>query len=115
LKAETLLSLGVIEHWDDDEDEIAAAQEAGIKANLVSGDVELRETMLSMWAYCLHEGGVEVAPKMKKYLDKHPYMEPDGLQEKWSEKYKRSIDCNNPKGFSQKAHCAGRKKRKKTN
>ena len=111
LKAETLLSLGVIEHWDDDEEEIAAAQEAGIKANPVPGDVELREAMLSMWAYCLHEGGVEVAPKMKKYLDNHPYMEPDGLQEKWSEKYKKSIDCNNPKGFSQKAHCAGRKKR----
>jgi len=30
----------------------------------------------------------------------------------WSDKYKRSIDCSNPKGFSQKAHCAGRKKRK---
>ena len=29
----------------------------------------------------------------------------------WSKKYKRSIDCNNPKGFSQKAHCAGRKKK----
>ena len=29
----------------------------------------------------------------------------------WSKKYKKSIDCNNPKGFSQKAHCAGRKKR----
>jgi len=29
----------------------------------------------------------------------------------WSEKYKRSIDCNNPKGFSQKAHCQGKKKR----
>ena len=29
----------------------------------------------------------------------------------WSQKYKKSIDCNNPKGFSQKAHCAGRKKR----
>jgi len=28
----------------------------------------------------------------------------------WSEKYKKSIDCNNPKGFSQKAHCAGKKK-----
>lgn len=28
----------------------------------------------------------------------------------WSEKYKRSIDCNNPKGFSQRAHCQGRKK-----
>ena len=31
--------------------------------------------------------------------------------EGWSQKYKKSIDCNNPKGFSQKAHCAGRKKR----
>ena len=31
--------------------------------------------------------------------------------EGWSDKYKKSIDCNNPKGFSQKAHCAGRKKR----
>ena len=32
------------------------------------------------------------------------------LKEDWSDKYKRSIDCNNPKGFSQKAHCQGRKK-----
>lgn len=32
------------------------------------------------------------------------------ISEKWSQKYKRSINCNNPKGFSQKAHCAGRKK-----
>ena len=29
----------------------------------------------------------------------------------WSKKYKRSIDCNNPKGFSQKAHCAGKVKK----
>jgi len=34
----------------------------------------------------------------------------DQLDEKWSEKYKRSIDCGNPKGFSQRAHCAGKKK-----
>jgi hypothetical protein len=32
------------------------------------------------------------------------------LNEKWSQKYKSSINCSNPKGFSQKAHCAGRKK-----
>jgi len=32
------------------------------------------------------------------------------IDEAWSEKYKRSIDCNNPKGFSQRAHCQGRKK-----
>ena len=32
------------------------------------------------------------------------------ITEGWSAKYKRSINCSNPKGFSQKAHCAGRKK-----
>lgn len=36
------------------------------------------------------------------------------LTEKWSDKYKRSINCNNPKGFSQKAHCAGRRKKSET-
>jgi hypothetical protein len=36
------------------------------------------------------------------------------LSEKWSEKYKRSIDCNNPKGFSQRAHCQGKKKKMET-
>lgn len=29
----------------------------------------------------------------------------------WSQKYKDSIDCNNPKGFSQRAHCQGLKKK----
>lgn len=33
------------------------------------------------------------------------------VNEKWSEKYKKSIDCNNPKGFSQRAHCQGKKKK----
>ena len=32
----------------------------------------------------------------------------ESVNEDWSEKYKNSIDCNNPKGFSQKAHCAGK-------
>jgi len=34
----------------------------------------------------------------------------DELDEKWSAKYKSSINCSHPKGFSQKAHCAGKKK-----
>jgi hypothetical protein len=34
----------------------------------------------------------------------------DYIDEKWSQKYKSSINCANPKGFSQRAHCAGRKK-----
>tara|TARA_B000000557_G_scaffold260430_1_gene257816 strand:+ start:1152 stop:2012 length:861 start_codon:yes stop_codon:yes gene_type:complete len=33
------------------------------------------------------------------------------MNEGWSDKYKKSIDCNNPKGFSQRAHCQGRKKK----
>ena len=33
------------------------------------------------------------------------------LEEKWSQKYKNSIDCKNPKGFSQKAYCQGKKKK----
>ena len=32
------------------------------------------------------------------------------IKEKWTQKYKSSINCSNPKGFSQKAHCAGKKK-----
>jgi len=32
------------------------------------------------------------------------------MNEGWSDKYKKSIDCNNPKGFSQRAHCQGKKK-----
>jgi hypothetical protein len=32
------------------------------------------------------------------------------LDEKKSKKYKSSINCSHPKGFSQKAHCAGKKK-----
>ena len=31
----------------------------------------------------------------------------------WSKDYKKSIDCKNPNGFSQKAHCAARKKRQR--
>ncbi len=32
------------------------------------------------------------------------------VTEKWTSKYKKSINCSNPKGFSQRAHCQGRKK-----
>ena len=41
----------------------------------------------------------------KEYMETHAKTM-NGLSEGWSMKYKRSIDCNNPKGFSQKAHCA---------
>lgn len=45
---------------------------------------------------------------LKKYVDQN---ESGGdISEEWSEKYKKGIDCSNPKGFSQKAHCQERKK-----
>ena len=37
----------------------------------------------------------------------------DVVVEKWSMKYKKTINCSNPKGLSQKAHCAARRKRQK--
>ncbi len=43
----------------------------------------------------------------KNKLSKEP------IDEKWSQKYKKLINCNNPKGFSQRAHCQGRKKHNK--
>lgn len=32
------------------------------------------------------------------------------VAEKWSARYKRSINCQQPRGFSQRAHCQGRRK-----
>lgn len=34
----------------------------------------------------------------------------DYIEEKWSKTYKSSINCERPRGFSQRAHCAARKK-----
>jgi len=49
--------------------------------------------------------GYHLTKKYKKLKE-----EIDTLKEKWSSKYKSSINCNDPKGFSQRAHCQGRKK-----
>lgn len=48
------------------------------------------------------------------YEDPKYYDKLDKIEESWSEKYKKSIDCKNPKGFSQKAHCQGKKKKTET-
>ena len=48
--------------------------------------------------------------KLKKKIGSKKKHDIPSIEEGWSDKYKKSIDCNNPKGFSQKAHCQGRKK-----
>jgi len=47
---------------------------------------------------------------MKSGRAKNEDADSDYIEEKWSSEYKSSINCADPKGFSQKAHCAGRKK-----
>jgi hypothetical protein len=34
-----------------------------------------------------------------------------GTKRKWSAKRKRKIDCKRPRGFSERAHCASKKRR----
>jgi hypothetical protein len=62
------------------------------------------------------------AQKRKEQDKKTPPIEPrdqmvgnakitKDVKEEWSQKYKNSINCKHPKGFSQKAHCAGKHKK----
>jgi len=55
----------------------------------------------------LAKAGREGASEKKLDAVRNKY---DNYNEGWSQKYKSSINCSHPKGFSQKAHCAGKKK-----
>ena len=46
-----------------------------------------------------------------KFYNEEKQKGTQNIEEKWTNKYKKSIDCSNAKGFSQKAHCAARRKR----
>ena len=59
-----------------------------------------------------HTRIVQKINQLKEMIAQLKQKEPeDYIEEKWSQKYKKSINCSNPKGFSQRAHCAGRKKK----
>ena len=69
--------------------------------------------------------GEKAASKLRKQLRERKIFE-NSLKNKqgkekrrgkkrWSRKYKKSINCRNPNGFSQKQYCKyGRRRRKKT-
>lgn len=59
----------------------------------------------------LRKPTVKLLRLVKNYLKTSKPSYTDELFEKWSTKYKNSINCSNPKGFSQKAHCRARKLR----
>ena len=54
-------------------------------------------------------GKTAEAAVYRKYIEQMKKKTKEMNKEDWSDKYKKSIDCNNPKGFSQRAHCAGKK------
>jgi hypothetical protein len=64
--------------------------------------------------YLCHICGYDSAKEKHNYEELENfwknYKKEEEVTEKWTEKYKKSIDCSNPKGFSQRAHCQGRKK-----
>lgn len=61
--------------------------------------------ILDICNYLDNAGDYEAADiAFEKYAKK--YNAPRGkMKSRWSTKYKKSIDCNNPKGFSQKNYC----------
>jgi len=68
--------------------------------------------------YLCHMCGYDSKSKKHNYEELENFWKnykKEKVNEKWSEKYKKSINCNNPKGFSQRAHCQGRKKNLKEN
>lgn len=85
---------------------------------LKAGEFDKVEYILYQWGVL--ESKVEALKKYYEFMRKQGRrpmaanrevdLGEDYLEEKWSEKYKRSIDCSDPKGFSQRAHCQGRKK-----
>jgi len=97
-------------------DEIARAQQMNLPRALDNAKAMIRTTSRDFRAGKLSR---EEFNKIMQYV-RHNFRNKTGrdlpiedflkLTEKWSAKYKRSINCSNPKGFSQKAHCAGRKK-----
>ena len=56
----------------------------------------------------LRRWNCESIEEMRQLIE---YAEKEIIKEKWTQKYKNSINCSNPKGFSQRAHCAGKKKK----
>ena len=59
-----------------------------------------------------NEANAKAAVIMRLWAKMNPelFQRASILAESWSAKYKSSINCSNPKGFSQKAHCAGKAK-----
>ena len=90
---------------------VRAIQKGDAKASDFSKDAQkvaknMKKSDVRKYAATKHKG----LPSKRETLEKRLEELIKKIDEKWSDKYKKSIDCNNPKGFSQRAHCQGKKK-----
>ena len=70
----------------------------------------IAESVNPMTANTAGDGAGMTSVMSRRYNQPPMESNTDYIEEKWSEKYKRSINCSSPRGFSQRAHCAGRRK-----
>lgn len=91
--------------WKDIKEEEELDEEKKLKRKLKKG---IASTLSAMTAILPPPDAIQSAKgkKPSAIIKK----DKEELEEEWSDKYKKSINCKNPKGFSQRAHCQGRKK-----
>jgi len=82
----------------------------GIKVKMEGPETYIDETFTKMELLELSNGIMEITGKGKEKnynLSNYAkdYNAPREGEKRWSLKYKKSINCKNPKGFSQKQHC----------
>lgn len=68
---------------------------------------------LGITKYCCQTGG-GMKKKHKRKTTKRTKGKKEKKGRKWSKKYKDSINCKKPKGFSQRQHCLAKSKKRKT-
>lgn len=93
-------------------DNLGEMNEDGLKKQISD---DLKKAVQEFEKIGMRDKMSEVAMEVLNYFNKNSNKIVDeshqSIIEKWTDKYKKSIDCNNPKGFSQRAHCQGRKKK----
>ena len=99
------IKTGSVEDLDRLKDKIKTMRQAGLDAGGEFSTENLAFKILR------NKGYMDKLYKSKtQKFDQELSLDEELVSEKWTKKYKDSINCSNPKGFSQKAHCAGKKK-----
>ena len=104
------LSIGDIVEFETDPDTVvegrivAETEDGYIYEFSEAGLTELTETCTHGKYYCSTDKKWKCrqGPKQSRTTSESQ------VDEKWSQKYKNSINCAHPKGFSQRAHCASK-------